>query len=155
MKPYAVVFIRDHNNILHSSERKTSVDSEGGSNPTWNFNVKFTINLAIAKENCFGDDDHDAAKNEKHMSKSIIVTSDGEAQGALAFSYKFRRTVSVRHPPTDPNVKQRPKRGVNGSARPFVEGLEEGLSSGLMGVLGTVFFYDDDTPDDDNEDEYS
>ena len=39
MKPYAVVFIRDHNNILHSSERKTSVDSEGGSNPTWNFNV--------------------------------------------------------------------------------------------------------------------
>ena len=51
MKPYAVVFIRDHNNIPHSSDRKTSVDSEGGSNPTWNFNVKFTINLAIAQEN--------------------------------------------------------------------------------------------------------
>ena len=101
----------------------------------------------------FGDDDRDAAKNEKHMSKSIIVTSDGEAQGALAFSYKFRRTVE--YPPTDPNVKQRPKRGVNGFARPFVEGSGEGLSSGLMSVLGTVFFYDDDTPDDDNEDEYS
>ena len=88
------------------------------------------------------------------MCKSI-VTSDGEAQGALAFSYKFGRTVE--HPPTDPNVKQRPKRGVNGFAiaHPFVEGLGEGLSSGLMGVLGTVFFYDDDTPDDDNEDEYS
>ncbi|KAK7841979.1 protein src2 [Quercus suber] len=181
MKPYAVVFIRDHNNILHSSERKTSVDSEGGSNPTWNFNLRRTVRLELVVKlkshpkthglrdkdigevrvlilellEGFGDDDHDAAKNEKHMSKSIIVTSDGEAQGALAFSYKFRRTVSVRHPPTDPNVKQRPKRGVNGSARPFVEGLEEGLSSGLMGVLGTVFFYDDDTPDDDNEDEYS
>ncbi|KAL0005987.1 hypothetical protein SO802_013548 [Lithocarpus litseifolius] len=122
MKPYAVVFIRDHNNILYSSKRKTSVDSKGGSNPTWNFNVKFTINLAIAQENhldlvvklksrqkshgirdkdigevrmlisellkCFGDDDDDAAKDEKHMSKSI-VTSNGEAQGALAFSYKF------------------------------------------------------------------
>ena len=62
----------------------------------------------------------------------------------------------MEHPPTDPNVKQRPKRGVNGFARPFFEGLGEGLSSGLMGVLGTVFFYDDDdTPDDDNEDEYS
>ena len=47
-----IVFIRDHNDILHFSERKTSVDSEGGSNPTWNFNVKFTINLAVAKENC-------------------------------------------------------------------------------------------------------
>nr|POE72542.1 protein src2 [Quercus suber] len=142
MKPYAVVFIRDHNNILHSPERKTSVDSEGGSNPTWNFNVKFTINLAIAQENHldlvvklksrrkthsvrdkdigevrvlisellkeFGDDD-DAAEDEKHTSKNI-VTSDGEAQGALAFSYKFGRTVD--HPPTDPNVKQRPKRVV-------------------------------------------
>nr|POE72545.1 protein quirky [Quercus suber] len=71
----------------------------------------------------FGDD-HDAAENEKHMSKSI-VTSDSEAQGALAFSYKFGRTVE--HPPTDPNVKQRPKRGVNGFARSFVEGLGEGL----------------------------
>ncbi|KAK7817401.1 protein src2, partial [Quercus suber] len=144
MKPYAVVFIRDHNNVLHSSERKTSVDSEGGSKPTWNFNVKFTISLAIAQKNhldlviklksrrkshgirdkdigevrvlisellkCFGDD---AAEDEKHMSKSI-VTSDGEAQGALAFSYKFGRTVD--HPPTDPNVKQRPKRGANGFA---------------------------------------
>ena len=112
MKPYAVVFIRNHNNILHSSERKTSVDSEGGLNPTWNFNVKFTIDLAIAPENhldlvvklksrskahglrdkdigevrvlisellkCFGDDDDDAAEDEKHMSKSIVA-SNGEA----------------------------------------------------------------------------
>ena len=161
MKPFAVVFIRDHNNILHSSNRKSSVDSKGGSNPTWNFNVKFTINLAVAKENCldlvvklksrwkthglrdkdigevsvlnisellegFGDD-HDAAENEKHISKSI-VTSDGEAQGALAFSYKFGRTVE--HSPTDPNEKQRPKRAVNGFARPFAEGLGEGLARG-------------------------
>ena len=188
MKPYAVVFIRDHNNILHSPERKTSVDSEGGSNPTWNFNVKFTINLAIAQENhldlvvklksrrkthglrdkdigevrvlisellkCFGDDD-DAAEDEKHMSKNV-VTSDGEAQGALAFSYKFGRTVD--HPPTDPNVKQRPKRGANGFVRPFVEGLGEGLGSGLMGAVGMAFFRPDDDneqPDDDNEDENS
>ena len=188
MKPYAVVFIRDHNNILHSPERKTSVDSEGGSNPTWNFNVKFTINLAIAQENhldlvvklksrrkthglrdkdigevrvlisellkCFGDDD--AAEDEKHMSKNV-VTSDGEAQGALAFSYKFGRTVD--HPPTDPNVKQRPKRGANGFVRPFVEGLGEGLGSGLMGAVGMAFFRPDDDNDeqpyDDNEDEYS
>ncbi|XP_065636625.1 protein SRC2-like [Quercus suber] len=195
MKPYAVVSIRDHNNIPHSSESKTSVDSEGGSNPTWNCNVKFTISLAIAQENhldlvvklksrrkthglrdkdigevcvlisellkCFGDDD-DAAEDEKHMSKNI-VTSDGEAQGALAFSYKFGRTVD--HPPTDPNVKQGPKRGANGFARPFVEGLGEGIGSGLMGEVGMAFFGPDDDneqpdddnekPDDDNEDEYS
>ncbi|XP_023906148.1 protein SRC2 [Quercus suber] len=187
MKPYAVVFIRDHNNVLHSSERKTSVDLEGGSNPTWNFNVKFTINLAIAQENhldlviklksrrkshgirdkdigevrvlisellkCFGDD---AAEDEKHMSKSV-VTSDGEAQGALAFSYKFGRTVD--HPPTDPNVKQRPKRGANGFAGQFFEGLGNGLSSGLMDAVTEVgkaiLDDDDDQPDDDEEDEYS
>ena len=51
MKPYAIVSIQDHNNILHSPKRKTSVDSKGGSNPTWNSNIKFTINLAIAQEN--------------------------------------------------------------------------------------------------------
>ena len=56
------------------------------------------------------------------------MTSDGEAQGALAFSYKFGRTVE--HSPTDPNEKQRPKRAVNGFARPFVEGLGEGLARG-------------------------
>ncbi|KAL0005983.1 hypothetical protein SO802_013544 [Lithocarpus litseifolius] len=191
MKPYAVVFIRDHNNILHSPERKTSIDSEGGSNPTWNFKVKFTINLAIAQENhldlvvkiksrrkthglrdkdigevrvlisellkCFGDDD-DAAEDEKHMSKNI-VTSDGEAQGALAFSYKFGRTVD--HPPPDPNVRQRPKRGAKGFVGPFFEGLGEGLGSGLMGLMvavGTAIFGPDDDneqPDDDNEDEYT
>ena len=95
MKPYAVVFNRDQNNILHFSERKVSVVSEG-------------------------------------LSSGLM-----------------------EHPPTDPNVKQRPKRGVNGFARPFVEGSGEGLCSGLMSVLGTVFFYDDDTPDDDNEHKYS
>ena len=95
------------------------------------------------------------------MSKNI-VTSDGEAQGALAFSYKFGRTVD--HPPTDPNVKQRPKRGANGFVRPFVEELGEGLGSGLlgeglgsglMGAVGMAFFQPDDDndeqPDDDNE----
>ena len=86
---------------------------------------------------CFGDDD-DVGEDEKHMTKNI-VTSDGEAQGALAFSYKFGRTVD--HPPLDPNVKQRPKRGANGFVRSFVEGLGEGLGFGLMGFK----------PDDDNE----
>ena len=202
MKPYAVVFIRDHNNILHSPERKTSVDSEGGSNPTWNFNVKFTINLAIAQENhldlvvklkshrkthglrdkdigevhvpiselltCFGDDD-DAVEDEKHMTRNV-VTSDGEAQGALAFSYKFGRTVD--HPPTNPNVRQRPRGGANGFARQLVQGLGEGIggvvgsvvdnafSSVVGGVVDNAFSrpnddneqpdYDNEQPDDDN-----
>ena len=62
------------------------------------------------------------------------------------------------YPPTDPNVKQRPKRGAIGFARPFVEGLGEGIGSGLMGAVGMAFFEPDDDnekPDDDNEDEYS
>jgi len=83
------------------------------------------------------------------------VTSNSEAQGALAFSYKFGRTVD--HPPTDPNVKQRPKRGANGFAGQFFEGLGKGLGSGLMDAVtevGKAILDDDDqSNDDDNEDE--
>ncbi|KAL0012274.1 hypothetical protein SO802_007382 [Lithocarpus litseifolius] len=187
MKPYAVVFIRDHNNTLHSHKRKTSVDSKGGSNPIWSFNVKFTINLAIAQDDhldlvvklksrrkthgcrdkdigevrvlisdlliCFGDDDGAA---EKHTTRDI-VTSDGEKQGALAFSYKFGRTVD--HPPLDPNVKQRPKRGT-GFLGKIAEGFGEGLGSGLAAAAvgaGVMIFGrddgDDEQPDDDGDDE--
>ena len=51
-------------------------------------------------------------------------------------------------------MKQRPKRGANGFAGQFFEGLGKGLGSGLMDAVTEVgkAILDDD---DDNEDVYS
>jgi|UniRef100_A0A2N9J856 Ca2+-dependent lipid-binding protein len=52
MKPYAVVFICEDNNdpnIL--PDTKTTVDSDNGSNPIWNFTFEFKINIAKAQRN--------------------------------------------------------------------------------------------------------
>uniref|UniRef100_A0A2N9J6J4 C2 domain-containing protein n=1 Tax=Fagus sylvatica TaxID=28930 RepID=A0A2N9J6J4_FAGSY len=51
MKPYAVVFICDDSNNPISSLENTAVDSDGDSNPKWNFPVKFNINIAEAQKN--------------------------------------------------------------------------------------------------------
>ena len=51
MKPYAVVYIWDIKNNLRSKKELSSVYTAGGSNPTWNFKVRFHIDLTKAKEN--------------------------------------------------------------------------------------------------------
>ena len=51
MKPFADVFICDDNNNPISSMNNTAVDKDGGSNPKWNFPVKFNINIAKAQQN--------------------------------------------------------------------------------------------------------
>ncbi len=45
MKTYAVVFICDNNNNPSSSEKKTAVNKNRGSDPSWNFLVKFNIHI--------------------------------------------------------------------------------------------------------------
>ncbi len=49
MRTYAVVFISDDNNIRISYEAKTEYGAgpgpDGGSNPRWNFDVMFNINI--------------------------------------------------------------------------------------------------------------
>nr|POF01967.1 protein src2 [Quercus suber] len=51
MKPYAVVYIWDIKYNLRSKKELSSVYTAGGSNPTWNFKVRFHIDLTKAKEN--------------------------------------------------------------------------------------------------------
>nr|XP_023919117.1 protein SRC2-like [Quercus suber]POF01966.1 protein src2 [Quercus suber] len=126
MNPFALVSIRDNNNNLHSSEEQTPIDSEGNTNPKWNFHVTFNIDITKVKENHlalvvkiksrritgnrdvgevrvlitelegFGDA---KAVAERHVSKNV-VNLDGTSQqgeGRLNFSYKFGNTV--QHPP--------------------------------------------------------
>ena len=51
MNPFALVSIRDNNNNLHSSEEQTPIDSEGNTNPKWNFHVTFNVDITNDEEN--------------------------------------------------------------------------------------------------------
>ena len=53
MKPYMVVYMWDIKNNLRSSKEISLADVEGGSNRTWNFKVKFNIDISMAQENPF------------------------------------------------------------------------------------------------------
>ncbi|RHN64263.1 putative C2 domain-containing protein [Medicago truncatula] len=49
MDVYAVVSI--FGDPLHKQKTKTPLDREAGTNPTWNFSVKFTFNELLARQN--------------------------------------------------------------------------------------------------------
>lgn len=79
MKPYAVVFICDDNNNPISSMNNTAVDKDGGSNPKWNFLVKFNINIAKAQQNR-----HDLVVKLKSHHKSHGDKDIGEVRVPIA-----------------------------------------------------------------------
>ena len=126
MNPFALVSIRDNNNNLHSSEEQTPIDSEGNTNPKWNFHVTFNVDITKVEENHlalvvkiksrrktsnrdvgevrvlitelegFGDAN---AVAERRLNRNV-VNLDGTSQqgeGSLSISYKFGNTV--QHPP--------------------------------------------------------
>lgn len=126
MNPFALVSIRDNNNNLHSSVVQTPIDSEGNTNPKWNFHVTFNIDITKVKEKHLalvvklrsrritGDRDvgevrvvitelegfGDAkAVAERHVSKTVVNLNGTSQQeeGKLKFSYKFGNTV--QNPP--------------------------------------------------------
>ena len=159
MNPFALVSIRDNNNNLHSSEDQTPIDSEGNTNPKWNFHVTFNIDITRVKENHlalvvklksrritgnrdvgevrvlitelegFGDAN---AVAERHVSKNV-VNLDGTSQqgeGTLNFSYKFGNTV--QQPPAS-TVK------IGNYATPNVQrSTARRLVDKLTGELGTA-----------------
>ena len=131
MKPYAVVYMWDIKNNLRSSKEISSADAEGGSNPTWNFKVKFNIDIAMAQENSFelvvklrlcrrthGVRDKDigevrvlitellegAAGNERRMSRSVDTYSD-ESNGTEQGQGKLTLSYKFKDPtPDDPTL---------------------------------------------------
>ena len=128
MRTYAVVFICDNNNKRISYEANSEKDPDGGSNPRWNFDVMFSIDINKAQQHDLGlvvrlMSHHslrpdkiigevnvpitmmlewfgDAAEDVHKVVRRYVVTENGAEQGTLAFSYNFGRTL--QHPPPDP-----------------------------------------------------
>ncbi len=54
MRTYAVVFICDNNNKRISYKESSEKDPDGGSNPRWNFDVMFHIDINKAQQHGLG-----------------------------------------------------------------------------------------------------
>ena len=123
MKSYAEVYIWDIKNNLRSNKEPSSVYTVDGSNPTWNFKVRFHIDLAIAKQNHYalvvklksrrrthslpdkyiGEvrvlitellEGFGNAAEDKIRVKKNVQTSPEKFQGELAFSYNFGKPIA-------------------------------------------------------------
>ena len=119
MDVYAVVLLSG--DPQHNQKKvKTSVDREGGTNPTWNFPIEFTVNETLARQNRLTLEIYlrcDRAlavdKDVGHVHVPIIEllnhpgdrksfqhityqvrTPSGKPKGALNFSYKFGDVVA-------------------------------------------------------------
>ncbi|KAL8209905.1 hypothetical protein R6Q57_006637 [Mikania cordata] len=113
MDVYAVVYINGA--VNQDQKQKTPVDKDGGSNPTWNYPMKFQINesdalqnrstlvVKIKTEGMFGDKDlgevhvpikellegaSTGGKPLQFVSYQVRKPS-GKPKGELSFSYKF------------------------------------------------------------------
>ncbi|VFQ79254.1 unnamed protein product [Cuscuta campestris] len=118
MKAYAAVSIFDRG--VHPIQTfRTSVDRDGGSNPAWNFPVKFTVDEAAARqdrlrlvfqircEGVIGDKnvgevsvsvlellDSPASAAGKQVVSYQVIRPSGKVKGQLTFSYQFGEKVS-------------------------------------------------------------
>lgn len=118
MKAYVAVSIFDRG--AHPIQTfRTPVDRDGGSNPAWNFPVKFTVDEAAARqgrlrlvfqircEGVFGDKyvgdvsvsvqellDSPAATAGKQVVSYQVIRPSGKVKGQLTFSYQFGEKVS-------------------------------------------------------------
>lgn len=167
MNPFALVSIRDNNNNLHSSVEQTPIDSEGNTNPKWNFHVTFNIDITKVKEKHLalvvklrsrritGDRDvgevrvvitelegfGDAkAVAERHVSKTVVNLNGTSQQeeGKLKFSYKFGNTV--QNPPAS-TVNTASTVNIGNSATPNVQrrpGTARRLVGKFIDELGTA-----------------
>jgi len=136
MDVYAVVSISG--DPLHKQKTKTPLDREGGTNPTWNFSVKFTFNELLAHQNrltlkitlrCLRNlvdknigsvkiplrelvHDHTGdRKLFQHVSYQVRKPS-GKPKGSFNFSYKF-------NPPMKEHATGYPSPAVGSISAPY------------------------------------
>ncbi|KAH9683412.1 C2 domain-containing protein [Citrus sinensis] len=133
MEVYAVVSISgDH--TIKKQKVKTQADPSGGSNPTWNFPIKFTFNESLAQQNrltldfkiksdgLLGDktigeviipikellDSSSSSSGDAKSMKFVtyqVCSSSEKPKGELHFSYKFSEpTVGKTHAKADEPV---------------------------------------------------
>ncbi|XP_019435077.1 PREDICTED: protein SRC2-like isoform X3 [Lupinus angustifolius] len=118
MDVYAVVLISGDPNNLHKI--KTPVHKDGGTNPIWNFSLKFTVSDSLAQQNRLnleiklfssrtvaGDTiigtvhipvkeliDNPGDGSFRHVTYQVRMQS-GKAKGSLNLSYKFGENVAA------------------------------------------------------------
>ncbi len=151
MDVYAIVSIMgDYNNNNMASKQKTPIDKDGGTNPKWNFLMKFTVDITAAQQNRltlvvklksernFGDkdigevhvpmkellDSFGDSKDDKHLSYSVRTPS-GKAKGVLDFTYKFGEKFTASAHEHKKNVHDTPV-----TAYPVGYGAAAGSSAG-------------------------
>lgn len=122
MDVFTLASVQGYNNNLYNSLQKTPIDKDGGSNPNWNFPMKFFIDVVAAENNCltlviklkadgsFGDKDigevhvpvkelldkYVASNDEMHAaSYNVRTTRAGKFKGELNFSFKFGDAVAA------------------------------------------------------------
>ncbi|GKV31515.1 hypothetical protein SLEP1_g40197 [Rubroshorea leprosula] len=138
MDVYAVVSLAgDSSN--HKQKVKTTVDRVGGSNPSWNFPIKFTVDETLAQQNrlllvvnlkcerTLGDkevgevnvpvkellDSTGNGGSMKFISYQVMKPS-GKPKGMLNFSYKFgEKSVEATAPSAPPVVESKAEKPVN------------------------------------------
>ncbi|CAK9158324.1 unnamed protein product [Ilex paraguariensis] len=93
MKVYAVVTIAGK----AKTERRTPVDKEGETNPTWNFTLQYMIGeLAVQNE---GIEVHPNVNGGgANILTRQVQSSSGISQGELKFSFGFGETVIIKRP---------------------------------------------------------
>nr|POF03318.1 protein src2 [Quercus suber] len=145
LKAYHVVCICDDDDIVEAQQKRLYlvVRLESHRNVSC-LGGKFIGQVRVRLEellNDFGD-----ADDKKLVTRSVI-NKNGEAQGRLTFSYKFRRTLD--HPPAAPPpqpdngnpVAQIPQRR-NSNGHPIVRGAVEGVTTGLVTTLADILLND-------------
>ncbi|KAK7363594.1 hypothetical protein VNO77_05742 [Canavalia gladiata] len=134
MDVYAVVSLSG--DPLHHQKIKTPVDRNGGTNPTWNFPIKLTIDESLARQNrlileiklcCDRTLAADKEVGQVHVPLKELLdqtgngnsfqhvsyqvrTPSGKPKGALNFSYKFgeKITAPAKAPPSAEAPKAEP-----------------------------------------------
>ncbi|GMY22027.1 protein SRC2 homolog [Fagus crenata] len=107
---YAIVSVHSVNN--NNSQKKTANDTEGGSNPKWNFSIdvaaaqnnNLTLLVKLKEKQIFREDkdigeilvpiknlldSYGESNDLKLVSYELGMNRDGKSKGQLHFSYKF------------------------------------------------------------------
>ncbi|MFS7959444.1 putative C2 domain-containing protein [Helianthus anomalus] len=119
---YAVASISDSRAAITVQKFKTSIHKDGGSDPTWNFPMKFTVNEAVGLQNRLmlvvkikvermlvdknlGEvrvpikELLEGVKPEGKTMQNVsyqVRGRDGEVKGVLSFSYRFGEKTSSK-----------------------------------------------------------
>lgn len=168
MDVYAVVSISG--DPRGKSKQKTPVAKDAGSDPHWNYPMKFTINEVAAQSNrlnlkikfvsdrSLGDKkigkviipikqllDESAKGDEGNSERTVtfgVRTMSGKEKGTVEFSYKFGEKYTVQAPPPPPHVAMKTGEAVTAYPQGY-PGSSSGYQAGgsYPPPAGTAYAY--------------